>query len=55
MFIGIPQLIYLVLIIFSLSASIINHGKQHGKENALVSFITVVLQVALLWWGGFFG
>lgn len=54
MFIGIPQMIYLIIATLSLTISICNHGKPRSKENALTSFISIMLGLGLLWWGGFF-
>jgi uncharacterized membrane protein YbjE (DUF340 family) len=51
---GIPQVIWIVLV--SLSLGII--AKEHGEmreQNFLYSLISILIQVGLLWWGGFFG
>jgi hypothetical protein len=52
---GIPQIIMIALIISSIVISIVNHGKKREPYNAYSVLIGAVLEVALLYWGGFFG
>lgn len=52
---GIPQIIMIALIISSIVISIVNHGKKREPYNAYNVLIGAVLEVALLYWGGFFG
>ena len=52
---GIPQVVYLVLIALSLGISISDHGKVRVKqENCVTSIIAAAIQLAVLYWGGFF-
>ena len=53
--IGIPQIIWLFLVVIGLMAEIINHGKPHAPHNAYTLAISVVISFLLLYWGGFFG
>lgn len=53
--IGVPQTIWLVLVVFGLIYEIINHGKPHAPHNAYTLAISVVISFLLLYWGGFFG
>lgn len=52
---GVPQIIMVVLIISSIVISIVNHGKEREPYNAYSVLIGAVFEVALLYWGGFFG
>lgn len=52
---GVPQIIMIVLIISSIVISIVNHGKEREPYNAYSVLIGAVFEVALLYWGGFFG
>ena len=51
---GIPQIIMIALIISSIVISIVNHGKKREPYNAYSVLIGAALEVALLYWGGFF-
>lgn len=52
---NIPQVILLILFGVSLLLSANQHGKQkEGTYNFWPSFIAIVLQLFLLYWGGFF-
>lgn len=53
--IGIPQIIWLVLVVFGLIYEIINHGKPHAPHNAYTLAISTVISFLLLYCGGFFG
>lgn len=51
--IGVPQAIWLALALASLVLNCVNIGKEQGScwwESALA----LAVNVALLWWGGFF-
>lgn len=52
---GVPQIIMIALMISSIVISIVNHGKKREPYNAYSALISAVLEVALLYWGGFFG
>ena len=52
---GVPQIIMIALIISSIIISIVNHGKKREPYNAYTVLIGAVFEVALLYWGGFFG
>jgi len=50
-----PQVIYLATVFFALGISIAEHGKpKEGKNNSLGFFIGLLIQLSLLYWGGFF-
>lgn len=50
-----PQLIYLGLSLLGLGIAIEQHGKpKKGNENFWITFITWILTLGLLYWGGFF-
>lgn len=54
--IGVPQVIYIFLMLFKVVYEVINHGKpREGNHDAMFSILVLPLPVALLWWGGFFG
>ena len=52
---GIPQIIWLVLVVFGLIYEIINHSKPNQPHNAYTFAISVVISFLLLYCGGFFG
>lgn len=52
---GVPQIIMIALMISSIVISIVNHGKDREPYNAYSALIGAVFEVALLYWGGFFG
>ena len=52
---GIPQIIWLFLVVIGLMAEIINHGKPREPHNAYTFAVSVVIAFLLLYWGGFFG
>ena len=52
---GLPQIILIDLYVFSLGASLAQHGEiKTKKENFWTSLVSVVIVFALLIWGGFF-
>lgn len=56
MTIGLPQIIWLGLMVLSLGMSLANHDKpKTGYENFWISLIAFGVHFALLSWGGFFG
>lgn len=53
---GVPQIIMIILLTFSVSEHMIKHGKtEEIKYNAIAAVIAAIIEVGLLWWGGFFG
>jgi len=52
-----PQVVMIVLIICGILIEIVNHGKLKDVEachyNGWRGFISALITVALLWWGGF--
>lgn len=49
------QIIYLILVGFSLAVSFVKHGEpKKGNYNFWVDLISTLLHAALLSWGGFF-
>ena len=55
MYLGIPQMLYLILLLLGVGLAIGNHGKpKTGNENVWISIIGSGLVLALLFWGGFF-
>lgn len=50
-----PQIIFFVLTIISLMIAAREHGyPKTGDHNVVVTIISTVLNIWLLWWGGFF-
>jgi uncharacterized membrane protein len=50
-----PQIIWIVWMTLGLGLYMALHDKpKTGKYNFWIGLITVALQAALLWWGGFF-
>lgn len=53
--IGIPQIIILIMFAMNLGIELAKHGEpREGKHNAVGGLIGVAINLALLWWGGFF-
>jgi hypothetical protein len=50
----IPQALVLALFCLSLGIVIAKHGQPHPNYNAGPAFLSVLMTLALLWWGGFF-
>lgn len=51
-----PQIIMLALYAMSLGTYLANHGKpMDRKYNFWSALLSSGIQVALMWWGGFFG
>jgi hypothetical protein len=56
MTIGLPQIIYCALLFMALGLSLAQHGQTKPKtENFWTTLLAVIIQLALMWWGGFFG
>lgn len=54
--IGIPQIIMLVLLAINLGIHMKKHGEPHLEHyNGWTMFFATAINIALLWWGGFFG
>jgi hypothetical protein len=51
---GAPQVIYLVLIVISVTTSTVNHGKPREPYNGYIALAREVVLIMLLAWGGFF-
>jgi len=49
-----PQIIYFVLLIVTLTATLCKHGQPQDNYNFYTTFFGCVLMFGLLWWGGFF-
>lgn len=48
-------MIYLALVLMSLGMSMAKHGKREiQEENFFIRLLGAGIQIALLWWGGFF-
>lgn len=52
---GIPQILMIVIIAMGLGISMVEHGTpKTGKNNFFVSLIAYAIEIALLYFGGFF-
>ena len=49
-----PQIILLGFIFLGLGISLANHGKSRSDENFVVSLISTIILLFLLYWGKFF-
>ena len=53
---GAAQIIFLTLMLIAVVLQGINHGKQReDKYNVWIALSSAAVEIALLWWGGFFG
>jgi len=48
-----PQIVLIALYSLSLGISMAKHGKPREPYNFWTSFLAVIIEVAILWWGGF--
>lgn len=52
---GIWQIIYLAMMMLSLGVSLAEHGKpKEGRHSFWISFISLAIQITILYFGGFF-
>lgn len=52
---GAPQIVYLVLMALSMGVSVAEHGKIETKrENCVSTFVSIAIQLGILYLGGFF-
>lgn len=54
MYLGIPQILMLLIIVMGGTITMVNHGKPRGDYNFWYWFISFAITLGLLWWGGFF-
>jgi hypothetical protein len=51
----IPQIIFLCLIAMGITYTAIKHGKpREGNHNIWTYLVAILVELLLLWWGGFF-
>ena len=51
-----PQIIMIVIFALGLFISLENHGKpKQGTDNFFLTLLGTAINIALLWWGGFWG
>jgi len=51
----VPQLLLLCMWSLGLGIALCKHGEpKDGKYNVFIALLGVVIEAALLWWGGFF-
>ena len=51
-----PQIIMIVMLAINLFDAMRHHGKpKEGNVSFWVTFLAACIDVALLWWGGFWG
>ena len=49
-----PQLTWIILVVIGIGFVCANHGKDAQPLNAWRTIMTSVLEIAILYWGGFF-
>lgn len=52
--IGLPQGIILFFMVLNLGTAIAKHGQPKNNYSAGIAFIDLCINIALLYWGGFF-
>ena len=53
---GAPQIIVIIIYAMAIGIEATRHGQpKEGNHNVLTTLISVAINVAILWWGGFFG
>lgn len=54
-YLGVPQILMLVMIAYSFTSDVLKHEKPYTKtENAWTSFTALLILLGILYWGGFF-
>lgn len=54
MSIGLPQLIYLIMLALGLGIAMAKHGEPRPPHDAGAALIGICIVLTLLYWGGFF-
>jgi hypothetical protein len=54
MYLGAPQIIMLVILALGGGIALALHGKPRDDHNFFLWFISFLITMGLLWWGGFF-
>ena len=49
-----PQIVWVLLVVYVLTATTVRHGKPRSNENAWTTLLGFILNFLLLYWGGFF-
>jgi hypothetical protein len=49
-----PQITMIIILCIGFGISLANHGKPRSEENAFIVFVSTVITLAILYWGGFF-
>ena len=52
-YIGLPQLVFLIMCFLAIIVSIISHGKVR-KYNVWIALFGFFIELSILYWGGFF-
>lgn len=51
-----PQIIMITVLAMGLGITLVKNGEpKDGEYSFLTTIISTVIEVAILWWGGFFG
>jgi hypothetical protein len=50
---GLPQIIMIVLLTMGTTIHIVKHGEPRGDYNMWIGMVALVIEIVLLWWGGF--
>lgn len=51
---GAPQIIVIVMMTMAVTLHMIKHGEKRDPYNGHFAFIGAIINLALLYWGGFF-
>lgn len=51
---GVPQIIYLAIVVFNITYAGVHHGEPQGEYNVWISLCGSALSLAIMYWGGFF-
>lgn len=52
---GIPQIIYIILLAMNLGVALAKHGQpKNTNYNFVAQLIAVIIEAGVLYWGGFF-
>jgi hypothetical protein len=50
-----PQIIMIALLAMTWAVALAKDGESKGKYSIGLTSVAILAEVALLWWGGFFG
>ena len=51
---GTPQIVFIVMLVIAGVLTLVKHGENKGNHNIFVWGLATMIEVGILYWGGFF-